>query len=35
VKPEFEFTKIIGSALGVHAGPGALGVCIYFREEEI
>ena len=35
VKPEFEFTKIIGSALGVHAGPGALGVCIYFREEEL
>lgn len=35
VKPDFEFTKIIGSALGVHAGPGAIGVCIHFKEEEL
>lgn len=33
LKPKYHFTKIVGSALGVHAGPGALGVAINFLEE--
>lgn len=33
LKPKYHFTKIVGSALGVHAGPGAIGVAINFLEE--
>ncbi len=29
------FTKLIGSALGVHAGPGSLGVAINTLEEDV
>ncbi|MBC7194337.1 MAG: DegV family protein [Caldisericia bacterium] len=35
VKPKDHFTKLIGSALGVHAGPGSLGVAINILEEDI
>ncbi|MCX8095147.1 MAG: DegV family protein [Caldisericia bacterium] len=35
IKPSFSFTKLISSALGVHAGPGSLGVAINFIEEEV
>lgn len=34
VKPKYSFTKLISSALGVHAGPGSLGVSINLMEEE-
>ncbi len=34
VKPKYSFTKLISSALGVHAGPGSLGVSINLIEEE-
>jgi len=33
VNPKYHFTKIVGSALGVHSGPGALGVSINYLEE--
>jgi len=33
LQPKYHFTKTVGSALGVHAGPGALGVAINFLEE--
>jgi len=33
LQPKYHFTKIVGSALGVHAGPGALGVAINFLED--
>lgn len=35
IKPKSLFTKVIGSALGVHAGPGALGVAISINEERL
>lgn len=35
VKPKDHFTKLIGPALGVHAGPGSLGVAINIFEEDI
>lgn len=31
-KPKFHFTKVVNSALGVHAGPGAVGVSINYLE---
>lgn len=34
VKPKYSFTKLISSALGVHAGPGSVGVAINLIEEE-
>lgn len=34
VIPKYSFTKLISSALGVHAGPGSLGVSINLMEEE-
>jgi len=33
VNPKYHFTKIVGNALGVHSGPGALGVSINYLEE--
>lgn len=33
VKPIYSFTKLISSALGVHAGPKSLGVAINIKEE--
>lgn len=35
LKPKYFFTKLINSALGVHAGPGSLGVAINLIEEEL
>jgi DegV family protein with EDD domain len=35
VKPKEYFTKLIGPALGVHAGPGSLGVAINILEEVV
>lgn len=32
-KPKYHFTKLISSALGVHAGPGSIGIAIYLIEE--
>lgn len=34
-KPRYSFTKLISSALGVHAGPGSLGVAINLIEEDL